>query len=418
MNDLEKRINDELDALMPKMSDELFNHPITKRETSFNKFNKKKIFIPLGGLSTILAALIIVFSFINLNQAKYDYYVVEINPKIILKANSDGNICEVKGGNSDADEILFLIGEELVNMDVNQGIEYISAKALEIGYFYLSNVNAMKLSSTNDDLSNLKESLADMFCNQGYYVAIATDIFDSKAFDFDKLNSFSYLNDIDDDNIQEVYFDNYYKENLKRILLDKIALINNLEKCMNKLDEIYNQIANNNMPILIKDYWYLKAYEGHMDDNLKNDMKCFEDYLFTYERLSGKRIENYFDIIESRTKMAFISRTLNSLLEDFDLINSDDFIEELNEIIAILENTVPNGVKYLDDFTYIPNDMNEYQKAMQSILRDNVNKKIEDYQEEFKSDKDKISRDDYHRFEQEIIDKYGSIEEFFGKYIQ
>ena len=105
-------------------------------------------------------------------------------------------------------------------------------------------------------------------------------------------------------------------------------------------------------------------------------------------------------------------------MEDFDLINSDDFIEELNEIIAILENTVPNGVKYLDDFTYIPNDMNEYQKAMQSILRDNVNKKIEDYQEEFKSDKDKISRDDYHRFEQEIIDKYGSIEEFFGKYIQ
>ena len=88
MNNLEKRINDELDALVPKMSDELVNHPITKRETTFNKFNKKKIFIPLGGLSTILAALVIVFSFINLNRAKYDYYVVEINPKIILKANS------------------------------------------------------------------------------------------------------------------------------------------------------------------------------------------------------------------------------------------------------------------------------------------------------------------------------------------
>ena len=413
MNDLEKRINDELDVLVPKMSDRLVDHPITKRET---RFNKKKIFIPLGGLSAALASLIIILSFfINFNQVKYDYYVVEINPKIILKADSNGNICEVKSGNTDADEILFLIGDELINMNINQGVEYISSKALEIGYFDLSSANVMKLSSTSDDLFNLKESLAEMFCNQGYYVAIATDSFESKDLDFDKLNTFSYLNDIDEGNIQEVYFDNYYKDNLKNVLLDKISLVEDLEECLNKLDEIYNQIANNDMPILIKDYWYLKAYESHLDISIKNEMKNFESYLIHFEKLSGKRIENYFDLIELKTKTAFISDTLSSLLKNFELINSDAFIEELNELISILNNNAPNVAKYLDDYIHIPKNIAEYQNAVKSILLDNVNKRMDDYQDQFQSNKDKISKDDYNHFEQEIIDKYGSIENFFKK---
>ena len=40
---------------------------------------------------------------------------------------------------------------------------------------------------------------------------------------------------------------------------------------------------------------------------------------------------------------------------------------------------------------------------------------MDDYQDQFQSNKDKISKDDYNHFEQEIIDKYGSIENFFKK---
>ena len=80
-----------------------------------------------------------------------------------------------------------------------------------------------------------------------------------------------------------------------------------------------------------------------------------------------------------------------------------------------MNNNAPNVAKYLDAYIHIPKDITEYQNAVKSILLDNVNKRMDDYQEQFHSNKDKISKDDYNHFEQEIIDKYGSIENFFNK---
>ncbi|MGM9969209.1 MAG: hypothetical protein ACI35S_02300 [Anaeroplasma sp.] len=412
MIDLEKKIINELDDLVPVMSDKLINHPIKKRE---KLFYKKKLLFPLGGLALIMSSCIFFVSiFLGAkNIKKLDYYVVEINPQVMLSTDLNGNICEVKSGNYDADELLLLIGDNLVGMDINDGISYISSTALEIGYFDANDENAMKISSTNEDsLAIIKANLTHMFCNQGYYVAIITSKFDENENKFDNLNSFSYLNEVNEDDFINAYMNNYYKDYLKQ----QIIAIYQMDEYINKLYDIYNYLINDDkIPSLIKDYWYLMENKDSIkfDIDISNKLLEFEEYIMKYYELSGIMINDYIDLKFYKNKLSIIKNTTNSLIDVLDVIDAESLFETINNLIVLFDKVAPSISNGLRKYNIIPQNIDEYYETVISISIEKINKKIANYKDEYVSEKTQITNDDYFKFENKIINDYGSLENFY-----
>lgn len=149
MKDIKNRLLNELESYVPKMSEELKNYPITvsNQRKKFPKFS-----FMLGALACLVILAIILPFTLNKKQVN-NCYLFAVNPTIMVVTDSKGNVTEIKGGNSDADELL--IGLNYKNL-IGEDIEDVSIELMEqfikLGYFdSSSHENIIKILSTNSN---------------------------------------------------------------------------------------------------------------------------------------------------------------------------------------------------------------------------------------------------------------------------
>ena len=147
MKDIEKLLREELSNIVPSMSEELRNHPITSRE-------KKPVFIPWKLVISVCSLVIIAVLAISLSilnpsapgsqigtstptqtttvENEHSYYLIQINPKILIKTNNC-EVLDVKPLNNDAEKLLENIIETIKNSEIIDGVNLIAEKAVEQG---------------------------------------------------------------------------------------------------------------------------------------------------------------------------------------------------------------------------------------------------------------------------------------------
>ena len=106
MKSLKKRLENELDRVVPSLNDEVLNAPIVceREEKPTPFFSKNKIIASVTAF--VLTLCCIIASIPLFSQNNSSVILVEINPKVTFSVNEKGLVTSVAGANADADIIL------------------------------------------------------------------------------------------------------------------------------------------------------------------------------------------------------------------------------------------------------------------------------------------------------------------------
>lgn len=426
MKDIKNRLLNELESYVPKMSEELKNYPITvsNQRKKFPKFS-----FMLGALACLIILAIILPFTLNKKQVN-NCYLFAVNPTIMVVTDSKGNVTEIKGGNSDADELL--IGLNYKNL-IGENIEDVSIEFMEqfikLGYFdSSSHENIIKISSSNSnfDISKVINSYAN---NKGYFVAVLSENLEIEKFNNDYNLDLSTIEDVADyimsledltleyevvdSNYSEIYKEKYLKDYLTETILKDINRLENNRILINDINSVYEEIANISK---LKDYWIIKNfYEAGvitMSDELKALVEKMDVLLEEYNSISTSKIESTTDL-----KISFVAinslplEELKAVIEELnDFINSFEFEDKINSLISLLRSINEELADKVAKYCSLPLTIEEYISQVKDIHLENYQNKVDAYKKEYEVMKNPISKNEYEEYLNEIIDKYGSLE--------
>ncbi len=201
MTNWKKRWENELDEMVPSLSETVQNAPILvseyveeRKETFKDWFamHKKRFFATLATCAAVIVTCVALLPKLfatptpdNGNSAlpvpvkTTAAVMVEINPKAVFSVNTDGKIDAVVAGNSDADVILSDLERrtEILEKSVEEGVQVFVDYAARLGYLDLSAQTAVKISSCENEeiLGKVETQMQSYFRGKGAYVMVAKE---------------------------------------------------------------------------------------------------------------------------------------------------------------------------------------------------------------------------------------------------
>lgn len=435
MKDFKEKLFKEMDERMPEMSDRLNDYPITKKENKSLFSLNWKVLTPI--LSVILIALIIIPFLFNDKTPTDQIYMLEVNPTLIIKTDADDNVVEIKSGNQDADEVLVSLDmNNLIGQKLTVVSEVVADELLQLGYFDAEDKNVIKISSTNDS-NKFEEALTNYFSNQGYFVAILDRKLDLDSFNekfetnikdidgiysyIDSLNDY-YVEQVDYKNvdIKELYKMEYLEVYLKDTLEKELDTIIQTSECLLKISDNYLAITQcEEIPFFAREYWLAKSYyelmPGELTDVIKQLFDQMDASLKAYQELTGNVINDQAELLQMSAIMQTIPITeIIDIIDNIhDYISSSDFDARIDELLNFFQITLPSIASELEELKDIPDNVGQLVSKIKKIsLKANTENKKK-YQAEYEKPKDKISKENYQQKLDEIIDEYGSLENFW-----
>ena len=435
MKDLKEKLFKEMDERMPEMSDRLNDYPITKKENKFLFSLNWKVLTPI--LSVILIALIVIPFLLNDKTPTDQIYMLEVNPTIIIKTDADDNVVEIKSGNKDADEVLVSLDiNNLIGQKLTVVSEVIADELLQLGYFDAEDKNVIKISSTNDS-NKFEEALTNYFSNQGYFVAILDRKLDLDSFNekfetnikdldgiysyIDSLNDY-YVEQFDYKNvdIKELYKTEYLEVYLKDTLEKELETIIQTSECLLKISDNYLAITQcEDIPFFAREYWLAKSYYELMPNELTDGIKELFDQmdasLKEYQELTGNDINDQAELLQMSAIMQAmpVTEILDIIDNIHDYISSSDFDAKIDKLLNFFQLILPNIASELEELKDIPENVGQLVSKIKKISLKTNEENKKKYQAEYEKAKDQISKENYQQKLDEIINEYGSLENFW-----
>lgn len=456
MKSWKKQLNTEIDSLVPPLSEKVKNAPIDTLDikTNINRNNTKtKKWIGFGSIfatavaSIVLVCLAVFGVFSNPNTTNNNYiFTLDINPSVAFVTDEDGLVKSIKSLNEDADVILSdeTELEKMININLKDSIVIYIDNATKLGFLDASKQeNAIKLSSnseTNNEIfDNVTNSIETYFKDNGIYAVVVKNTLsikelcdkigisnetDIKTIDelTEKINDLSvfYKENINNnatiDDIKNFY-NNYILNNdlieiVKTDLVSNINLIVENEEMLSEISNLYRQILLESPSIFI-DYWTLEKQsdKSEFSSTLLSLMNNMSTILDSYKTKFSKEISSFNDLQTAINAYSpFIGQDLNDTINNLSLTS---FIMNKDNFIDILKN-IGLDISSLENVLKIPTSISEYLEQVQltsDLLR---NFRINKYHDIFTQNREKISDTDYENFIENIITKYGSLENYWN----
>ena len=96
-----------------------------------------------------------------------------------------------------------------------------------------------------------------------------------------------------------------------------------------------------------------------------------------------------------------------------DYISSSDFDAKIDELSNFFQFTLPSIASELEELKDIPDNVSQLVAKIKKISLKTNEEKKKKYQSEYEKFKDKISKENYQQKIDEIINEYGSLENFW-----
>lgn len=433
MKEFKETLIKEMDERVPAMSEHLKNYPITVSETKSHFVIKWQVFTPI--ITIVLLALVIL-PFLFIDQEHY-VYMLEVNPTILISTDAKNKVTDIKSGNQDADKVLVSLNiEDLIGQSLTDVGEIIADELLQLGYFDANDINAMKVSSTNEK-SEFATKLTDYFCEKGYFVAVLSAELNLDEFNLQfqtKVNTikdiYQYVHNLDDYyvvnqdyenvDIQEMYKTTYLETYLKDTLEKEIANVIQVNECLLTIKETYTEILTHDaIPFYARDYWAAREYYEKNPTELTTEVSMLLDKmqnsLALYANLTGETIESYTKILDIYAMI--MAMPIEELLEIMNnlhtYISSAEYDANIDLLISYITLVLPHVSELLTELKELPKTKDTLVEKIKTMCveTNQVMKKF--YLKEYQSFKESITDNEYQKRLDEIISEYGSLKNFW-----
>lgn len=455
MKSWKKQLNSELDLLVSPLSEKVKKAPIEISENA-DKITSEVSVKPkrrLGLYSVFATAMAsLVFIFLGVfgvfsPQPSVDNYIftLEINPAVVFVTDNDGVVISVKALNEDADVILSDQTElnKMLDCQVKDAVVVYVDNATKLGFLDISKQeNAIRISSNTEEDNKLFKGITDSaenyFKEKGVFAVVvknsvsltelcqrvgidnSQDIKDLKDLT-GKINDLStlYRQNINENATAESikdFYDSYilndFMKLVKNDLLNNIALIRESKEMLQEISDLYYQIILKS-PSIIKDYWLLeKQDQTKFDSEFAELMNRMSDALNRYKTKFNKEISGFSDLQSALGFCTlFSAENLESFISGFSL---DEFMSNKESYVGVLKN-IGIEVDYFEKLLDIPQTVSDYieqVKVVSTKLRDyRANK----YSQIYGQTRKEISQTEYESFVENIISKYGSLDDYWNE---
>ncbi|MBQ7924178.1 MAG: hypothetical protein IJ329_02605 [Clostridia bacterium] len=452
MKSWKKRWKDELETMLPALSEEVRSEPILSSQTANQKQEKKSLFSRFqswlalrkkrfyAGVACCAAAVIALCVALPFALSTSDAgaaLIVEINPRAVFSVDGDGKVTAVVATNADADVILSDRArvEEMQGESVERAVQVFVDYAAKLGYLDLSSQTAVRVSACGDEtaLTKTGETIENYFLDKGVLVAVLTEDLTTDAFceraGLAEVETFEALTET----IHELpclysewetteRFDEIYGQIVsldgiacvyERFLRDNLAKIEQGALDVLRLIEYNNAIesSEDNPGFLLKDYWHIRENYDNVTftETFAAQMQTMDNALADYERTYGTRIENVVALLTvANGYSGFPTAEIVALLENFTF---EKMFSRLVDITVVLNN-VGVDTSVWEALCKIPDTIEEYVQNVQSyaLLR------LERFKPNYESwgTGEALSQQAYSDYIDTLIEQYGSLEAYWN----
>lgn len=457
MKSWKKRLNEEFEAAVPALSREVLNAPVQsvkeEEKPRAKKISplKKRLFFGSGFAA---AALAIVFTVLGVTgvfappaapKLAGGVYTLEINPAVVFVTAENGKVLSVKSLNEDADVVLSdeKTRDKLINASINEAVVAYTDAVVKAGYIDITKrENAVKLSYVEwvdeDRLNSVTESLQDYFKQKGVYAAIVekfltkrelcekvgvavTNKTDELLDELEGLSAFFADRSVKNASAEELQ--NLYNEYIvgkstleyvKKELISRISdiaegalLLKEIGVCNAK---IFTSIYNPGL-IINYDYWRIKSTPNlTYKEEFAALIKEMDGLIDEYEQKFGKKIATSDEYNAVRDAFsAFQDVNIKDFLTSLTVA---DFRSSLGKYITVLKN-IGYDTSALETIINAPQTAEEYFGQLRVVTRQTLLSREKGFENVYSAPREQISATDYDDYINEIIAKYGSLENFW-----
>ncbi len=364
-------------------------------------------------------------------------FALEINPRAIFAVNTDGIVTSVVAGNADADVILSSEKRKnvMTGKSVSRAMEIFVDYAAQLGYLDMETGDAIRVSMCmrDGDTAEIRKTLTDYFCKKGVYVAVITEEVSVRKF-CDRVGTlthstlqelveaFEVLPSLYSEReakgktvveLQAIYEENIAPEDVKSsvesILVRALEWITKREESLKEIAELNDIIKKHkdNPKLIFKDYWSVQEEREEHELSLRFTLllQAMEELVATHEEKYGVTIDSEFD------------------LKTLQLAASSEYLHGLAELLADFSMEVFNGsTKFLTEaLEWIGVDVDLGELCEAPKTEEDYLEKTKTYNEiryrslqseniaAYKTEREKISAQDYNAYLQKLCEKYGSL---------
>ncbi len=450
MKSWKKRWQDELDAAIPALREDVKNAPIPAPEYTENvKFSAPvkpwylQLFSTPKRIASCLSACAIGLFAVGASifflqpdaplTASAEVISVEVNPQAVFTVDGEGKVTSVVAVNADADVVLAdgrhleMVGQTVENATLTF-VDYTA----RLGFIDLYSQGAVRITSCAENgwLSEVGDALASYFCEQGAYIAVAEETVEMQAFcervnmqlcesvetlksSLERIPALTFEREAegkDGEELQEIYRENVPFEGIKEIFHASVkAVETRVEKFMEIVELSDSIIAHEDNPgLFYRDYWDLQNKQ--IPDTMSALMAEMREKLAAYKQEYGIEIIGLDGLIEEgKTCSVTVVQTLTNALLDASL---ELFVVKIEEVSVLLENLgVDTAV--LEDLLTVPETTEEYLNKVEEYAKQQYELLEEKHRDAYESMREEISQADYEAYLSEKIAEFGDLSEYF-----
>lgn len=444
MKSWKKRFNEELDSIVPELRADVKNAPIpAEQNTNYNGGNtavKSRNAIISVIAVACLVALITCLVLLLPKKSGVFMFTIEINPAISMVSDEKGTVTDVIASNADADVILSADGvrENIIGKKVSDAAVYYADCAAKLGYINLeTGGSAVRISGygkNNAFLDSAKGSLEDYFISKGVFAVVLAENVDKEQYsvrsgipygtdevmkkyfaESEILFSDRAAKGLSLDEVQALYGNN---KNLQNYIT--YELNQNLEKLTKNAEDIQNifnlyfDILNhddNPAPSVLKGYWEVKKYYGDkIDGEFAELVAQMDTALQNYKTDYGVEITNIFQLQSVANSYISVSiERIAELIENFSYELFNELSSELSEIMTAAGITSEN----VSSLIKLPQTVEEYYAKTATLLKTEYGYRADTYKDIYEVAREPVTRTDYDGFVEDIVSRYGSLENYW-----
>lgn len=457
MKSWKKRLKEELDAQTPPLDDGVRLAPIP---TSGDEVMGGNVLVRRKGIvwaiACFVAVLLVVFSVLGglgilTPHSPIERFVfsLEINPAVSFVTDEEGTVESVSALNEDADVVLSFDDTliKLKGANISDAAVIYTDCAAKLGYLDVAaQGGAVRLScgdeASKELLSATSGQLSGYFKDRGIFAIVVEEVLpliefanrigvesvDSLNALADKVQSYSeaygerYVEQASIELLQARYDEYVLQAQLfdliKSDLLDySTAIVENLHALTQIRLCAYQIMMHPQNPTypIPTDFWSLKQYiHAEYQGEFANLMEEMQMLLDEYEEKYGVRL----DSLEAFSSTADVYASLLdlNLSELFESLSKEQFSSSAVTFIGMLKN-VGCDVSKFETLVSVPQTTDEYLEKIHSAVKSVGEERAERYIEEYEREREQISSADYEQFCNDILENYGSFDNFWKEKI-
>ena len=457
MKSWKKRWQEELDAAVPALKDEVLNEPIPTcdraQTVAFAPASEpwyKKLFATPQRIASFAAACVVCVAAVGASAylfrptapltVEQEVISVEVNPQAVFTVDKEGKVTAVAAVNQDADVVLaeerYL---EMQGKSVQEAVEIFVDYTAKLGYLDLNTPDAVRITSCveNGWLDKVGDALENYFCGKGAYIAVAAETVGLDAFcqrvnmevcdsvqslksSVERIPALTFLRETGEktaEELQQIYAQTVPLEEVKGIFRSTLSAVEKRVEDYLAISELSDDIRyhkDNNFGFLgfEEDYWSILDKE--IPDTMSEMMAEMSEKLLAYERNYGKKIDGLDDLIKEGVKCSTSAlATVVKSLSDSLLSTSLDLLSKNFQAVSVLLKSFDIDTTLLEELLELPETVDAYYQKVNEYTKERFALLQEEARTGYEAVREEISASDYEAYIAGLEREYGSLSEYF-----